>query len=110
MTTKPDKWLLLKITPNDSEEQVYKVFATWFGSYLSGSSWRMNSGVMSARLENDYIVFTGHSGSEYWCLINGYGCTGYGRSVLGEFIENAKPHAKIEVMDEKTDWMALNYT
>ena len=34
----PDKWVLVKISGNESPP-VYKVFACWAGGYLDGDSW-----------------------------------------------------------------------
>jgi hypothetical protein len=110
MTTKPDKWLMLKITPKGGQEPTYKVFATWFGSYLAGAGWRLNSGVESARVDGEHYVFTGYSGSEYHCHVGAYGTTGYGSSVLNGLIENTKQDVEVQIMDEGTDWLSLQYS
>ena len=105
----PNHWLILKITPSDESVITYKVFATWYGSYLSGSSWRLNSGIKSVSIEDDYYIFTGYSGSQYYCHKNGYGNTGYGIMVLQNLIDKSKDSCTIEVLDETTDWMGINY-
>ena len=61
----PDNWVIVKITR--SEGVVHKVLAGWSGGYLDCSSWRMNSGIVRASQEGDYIIFDGHSGSQYKC-------------------------------------------
>lgn len=64
----PDSWVLVKIKNND-----YRVLAGWSGGYLSGSSWRLNSGV--ARVERapgaGYDIH-GDSGSVYRCFFGTY--------------------------------------
>lgn len=62
----PDNWVLIKISPN-GETPFYKVLAGWSGGYLSGDSWRMNSGITTVEEEGDYYLFSGESGSIYKC-------------------------------------------
>jgi hypothetical protein len=109
MSETPDHWLVVKIISNDGSAVTYKVFATWHGSYLGGSSWKLNSGIKSVVMENDFYVFTGHSGSQYYCHKNGYGNTGYGVMVLQNLVDKGKNVCTIEVLDETTDWMVINY-
>ena len=61
----PDNWVIVKITR--PEGIVHKVLAGWSGGYLDGDSWRMNSGIVRAEVKDDYIIFDGHSGSQYKC-------------------------------------------
>jgi len=37
----PDRWVVVKI----GEENLYKVFACWYGGYARGDSWKLNSGI-----------------------------------------------------------------
>ena len=76
----PDKWNLIKVT-ND-KETFYKVFASWFGSYLTGASWKINSGISHYKETKEYYDFYGHSGSIYRCYKNSEGFSGYGLSVF----------------------------
>jgi hypothetical protein len=105
----PHEWLVIKITPNDTKQPVYKVFGTWYGSYLTGSSWRMNSGIVSVESNDDDYIFSGSSSSKYFCRKKNYGSTSYGHDVLSNFINGAKSIATIEIMDADTDWTAINY-
>lgn len=105
----PDRWLVVKITSTNVSQPIYRVFATWHGSYLSGDSWRLNSGIKSVSLVDDTYIFAGHSGSQYHCHRNSYGNTGYGTSVLKNLIDKSKNSVTIEVLDETTDWMTINY-
>jgi hypothetical protein len=109
MSETPDHWLVVKVVPTDGSAITYKVFATWHGSYLGGASWRLNSGIKSVGKVNDFYVFTGYSGSHYYCHKNGYGNTVYGEMVLQNLVDKGKNVYTIEVLDETTDWMATNY-
>ena len=62
----PDNWVILEITPSN-EETFYKILAGWSGGYLTGDSWRMNSGIAKVEEDGDYINFIGESGSVYSC-------------------------------------------
>ena len=72
----PDKWVVVEVTP-EGEEPFLKVFARWSGGYLSGDSWRLNSGVSSVDNEEDgcYYVFS-ESGTCYRCNKGQYGVAG----------------------------------
>lgn len=82
----PDKWVALKIT-SEKEEIVYKIFGTWRGGYLSGDSWRLNSGVEKVKLSKNTVSFIGGSGSEYICHKDSYGCSVYTDGVLRQIAD-----------------------
>ena len=63
ITESPDKWVMIKITSGD--KTYYKIFATWFGGYLDGDSWKINSGISSIDEDDDFYYFNGFSGSCY---------------------------------------------
>lgn len=62
----PDKWIVLEIELEDGEK-VKKVLGVWSGGYLSGDSWRINSGIKKITQDEDYFYFHGFSGSVYKC-------------------------------------------
>ena len=64
ITYNPDHWIIIRI---DSKEHssVYKVLATWTGSYLWGSSWKISSGVEGIEDKNDHWRLPQSSGSVY---------------------------------------------
>ena len=57
----PDRWCVIRIP--DAKETLYKVFASWSGSYTGGDSWKLNSGITQARLVDGAWEFEGSSGS-----------------------------------------------
>jgi hypothetical protein len=67
----PDSWVVLRMTYKD--QIIYKVLGGWSGSYVDGSSWRLNSGVERAELDGDVYKFYGSSGSIYNCHKDSYG-------------------------------------
>jgi hypothetical protein len=108
MEIKPDKWLVIKIGVS---EPIYKVFASWYGGYLDGDSWKINSGISEVQKEGDHIDFHGYSGSCYRCHKNNYGISSYGERILDSMMNHPDlpggEKYKIEIMDETTDWETL---
>jgi hypothetical protein len=83
----PDRWVVLKIV--NEFDTFYKVFATWFGGYLDGDSWRANSGITKIEEDGDYWLFYGNSGSVYRCHKEGFGTSGYTYRILTSFMKQA---------------------
>lgn len=105
----PDRWVIVKLQPTDGSAHHYRVFGTWGGGYLHGQSWKLNSGIESAILEDDYFYFAGHSGSVYKCHKGSYGYFSYGMSVLSNMIEGSKDNVTISLMPEETNWLEVEY-
>lgn len=99
----PDHWVVLKFTTQD--KPFYKVLAGWGGSYLYGSSWQLNSGIVSVRDTDTHYLFRGYSGSVYTCRKAGYAL----RMSNAPAYEQIKKRLgdKVELMPEDTDWIAL---
>lgn len=101
----PDEWVIIKISGPDPH---YRVFGSWRGGYLSGESWRMNSGVKSVEMEGDYYLFNGDSGSVYKCHKKAYGIRSFHNStVLIKWKEKLKEKFKIFTKKPKImeiDW------
>ena len=105
----PDKWVVVKITKEDAS-CVYKVFACWYGGYLNGDSWKLNSGITSVTFNQNVYAFNGLSGSVYYCGINSYGTNTYGQGVLNNLIDEiGKIGAQMVIMLEHTNWLQLCY-
>ena len=105
----PDRWCVIRI-PGD-KETVYKVFASWSGSYTGGDSWKLNSGITQARLVEGVWEFEGSSGSVYRCRQGSYGANAYGAGVLDDMIRRTHEGTgiDIDILDEDTDWAGLDY-
>ena len=112
ITETPERWVILKI---NGPETYFRVFAGWSGSYTTGDSWRMNSGIVGIEEDEDYYYFEGYSGSWYKCNKNGYGYKdgmcgfrSYVQSTLDLIIE--KSPVPIEILDEDTDFTDILVT
>ena len=105
----PDYWTIVKIT-TPQNEFIYKVFATWRGSYTMNEAWRMNSGITNVEIEGNYIKFYGNSGSVYK-LVNKeseYRTTAYTQSILNHMKQQLeKLNGRIEELPFNTNWKEL---
>jgi hypothetical protein len=109
MEYNPDKWVGVKITSANTPP-IYKIFACWYGGYLSGDSWKLNSGITKATLNDNRYYFEGASGSVYVCNNDSYGTSGYGHGVLFNLIETSDNNGiSVEVLPEDTNWLELTY-
>jgi hypothetical protein len=105
----PDKWVVVKITGKDYPP-IHKVFASWYGGYLDGDSWKLNSGITSAWKEGSCYMFDGNSGSTYTCHKAQYGTNLYGQGVLNNLIDKIeKTGGTCVILPEETDWLEVNY-
>jgi hypothetical protein len=103
---RPDCWVVLKLP------QGYKVLGGWGGGYLYGSSWRLNSGITHVDIQHDWkddewFVFYGHSGSEYWCHPQTYMMKMPMVGIYNQLLE--KYPGQVELMPEDTDWMKVDW-
>jgi hypothetical protein len=105
----PDKWVVLKIEGPDIPLH-YKVFACWYGGYLKGDSWKLNSGITKVTKDGEFYFFKGHSGSVYKCHEKTYGTNMYGTGVLNNIIEKSKEiKTSVETLSEDTNWLNIKY-
>lgn len=97
----PDKWVVFKIV-EDGEEPLYKIFATWYGGYLHGDSWKLNSGVTEIETDGDFFLFKGYSGSTYRCHTDSYGMSGYSSGVAHSLIDDVKdmPNVTVKILEQ----------
>jgi hypothetical protein len=101
----PDSWVIIKIT-GTYNEPLYKVLAGWSGSYLHGTSWQLNSGIVKVEDDDlEHFIFTGHSGSMYKCHKNSYGIR-MATAGVWDTMQATYP-GQVELMGEKTDWLSL---
>ena len=94
-----DNWVIVKITR--PEGVVYKLLRGWSGGYLDGDSWHMNSGIVRAEVEDDYILFHGQSGSVYKCYKNAQRLSTVTAGIYNTLINQAKQKGiTVEMVDE----------
>ena len=94
----PSKWIIIEIS--SAEDSVRKVFASWYGGYLDGDSWRLSSGITKVEDKGDYYLFHNESGSIYQCYKGYYGTNSYSQSVLQDIIETKSDNVNISIVEE----------
>lgn len=97
----PDRWVILKITENDTNNTLYRVLAGWSGGYLDGDAWRLNSGIVRIEEIDEVFDVHGYSGSVYRCHKNYDGFTALMAHIVDSWEENIKDTGTIEVIDIK---------
>lgn len=103
----PDNWVVIRLKGDDPH---YRILAGWSGGYLTGDSWRMNSGIVSCQEFSDYteyFVFKGSSGSEYRCGKGAYMLRMNNAHIWDRLQELHGD--KVELMPEDTDWMNMDW-
>jgi hypothetical protein len=95
-----DNWIVLK-APDDSH---YRLLAGTSGGYLSGDSWRLNSGIIKFEDLGNHWAVHGSSGSIYKCHKNSYtirmNCAAtYDKLIAGGWVE----------LPEDTDWLNFDW-
>lgn len=108
----PDRWLLIKQTTSDKKE-FFRIFATWGGGYLDGSSWKLSSGCVGKPVYDDKHGGTWSidqsSGSVYKFHKESQGICGGWHGLLDELIKTvAEQGGTMEVVNdpnfEKTEF------
>lgn len=97
MNYKPDRWIVLEV--NNGKEVTNKVFAGWYGGYLDGDEWKLNSGNVKEEEFEDRWEFTGYSGSVYTCYKSAYGMSGYMGQVLSSWKSQLPEDCSMEVLE-----------
>lgn len=82
----PDGYAILKIQAYGCDVIVIKVFGSWSGGYLDGDSWRINSGIIDVKENEDEYVVTGYSGSQYILHKTINHISSYNKGVLEDMI------------------------
>jgi hypothetical protein len=95
----PDNWVVLKFPDH------YRILAGWSGGYLSGDSWRLNSGIVRADQDERYWYFHGSTGSCYKCHKGVYSLRRNNAYVYDEI----KSKHDVSIMDEDTDWAQVDW-
>jgi hypothetical protein len=97
MNYTPDRWIVLQI--NNGTEVINKVFAGWYGGYLDGESWKLNSGNVKEEEFDDRWEFTGYSGSVYICYKSAFGMSAYMDGILAGWLNAITEPASIKILE-----------
>lgn len=105
----PDKWVMLKFATGG--QTTYKILASWFGGYLGGDSWQLNSGCTRIEEDGDWYIFHGYSGSAYRCNKHAYGMSSYTSGIYSRFEKQIadSENASMEIMPQETNFMEIHY-
>ena len=107
MTTRPNKWVLLRIEMTEGEV-IHKVFGSWSGGYLDGDSWQLNSGIEKVEYHDDRFVFQGYSGSTYTCSKDGYGIAGSSNyAVSNDLLNRLNSHHSVSSAEILPEYGAI---
>jgi hypothetical protein len=78
----PDRWVVLELT-SEKLGTIRKIFAGWYGGYLGSDEWKLNSGIVATRIDDEgHYEFDGQSGSVYHCHVSDHGMSGYMAQIL----------------------------
>lgn len=102
----PDRWVILNIKTVHREFQV--VLAGWNGSFLGSDSWRRSSPIDSTVEDDEKIVATTASGTEYVLHKNRRGFTGLMHDIYARMVEQGKGESTITVEPSKKAAEARN--
>lgn len=97
MNYTPDRWIVLEV--NNGKEVINKVFAGWYGGYLDGDSWKLNSGNVKEEEFEDRWEFTGYSGSVYICYKSAFGMSAYMDGILAGWLNVITEPASIKILE-----------
>ena len=104
MKHNPDNWVVIFL---NGEDPHYRVLVGWSGGYLTGDSWRLNSGITKVEEDNDSYTFYGSSGSAYSCTKGAYGLRMNNAYIWDQLQELHGD--KVQMMDEDTDWLSTDW-
>jgi len=109
---KPDRWVVVKANFEGSE--YYKILGSWYGGYGGSDSWKLSSGILSAKFDQHRgrYIFPQVSKSVYLCHKDTYGTSGYTQSVFDHWVEKLEEKGAgkvLTIMPEETDFLAMDY-
>lgn len=81
----PDAWVVVELSGTDVPKTYHRILAGWYGGYLNGDSWKMNSGITKIVKHENYYEVHGDSGSVYNCPKQAERFSSYMMSVFSNF-------------------------
>lgn len=94
-TYNPDYWRVLKVRLGEGELH-YRVIASWSGSYVWGSSWKISSGIEGFVDKGDHYESPQNSGSTYLLSKDREGMSG----IMSGIFQNYQDQCKEEYGDD----------
>ena len=85
----PDKWVVLNFKEADGATY-RKVFASWYGGFTTGDSWKLSSEIESVEETDNMFEFHCCSGSTYYCYKNAQGMSAYSTGIYNYWTTEVK--------------------
>ena len=103
----PHCWVVIRMIYKD--DVIYKVLGGWNGSYTTGDSWRLNSGIERAEYDitQDVWRLYGSSGSVYVCQPDQYGLRTSTYPVWNQMLTNHPDNVQLL---ENQDWTKVDWS
>ena len=95
----PDRWAIVELKFNDSDEVTQKVMASWYGGYLGSDSWRLSSGITKIVDTDTHYEIHNESGSIYTCGKHCQGMSGYTAGMFESFARDLEGKGSIKVIE-----------
>lgn len=95
----PDRWAIVELKFDDSEEVMRKVMGSWYGGYLGSDSWRLSSGITEIIDADTHYEIHNESGSVYRCSKQAQGMSGYTQGVFESLSKDLAGRATIKVIE-----------
>lgn len=97
----PDRWAIVELKFNDSQDVTRKIMSSWYGGYLDSDSWRLSSGITEIIDCDTYYEIHNESGSVYHCNKRCQGMSSYTAGVFEKFRKSLEEHGSITIVDYK---------
>lgn len=101
----PDNWVVIKASRKKDDDVHFRVLAGWSGGYLSGDSWRLNSGITKVSKDGEYYLFQGNSNSTYRLHKDSYGLR-MNNHYVWEELQKSSGYS-VSLLDNLEDWTKL---
>lgn len=88
MNYTPDTYQFIRLSSDQDTDVIVKLFAVWVGGYLTGDSWKLNSGVTKIIKDGDVFHVHGYSGSVYTVSAEQAPMTSYGSGILNKILDS----------------------
>ena len=105
----PESWVIIKIINDKTDKVLYKVFGSWRGNFVNSDSWRLNSGITRVGEQENLYIFSGESGSSYYCFKKGEGSPmgSYNTGILDQLMKQLNSKDGITAMVVKAKEIQL---
>lgn len=107
----PDAYVLVRVKIFENNDgiktgEVLKLFSTFYGGYLDGDSWRLNSGITKVvKIRDDTFQVFGKSTTVY--EVGNVGVSSYTASILQSMVEKVPDYCEATVISNEKEVLAV---